>query len=137
MFGPHDSPLRLVPSLVRALSAGQAATCHAGGHVRDFLHVADVADALVALLRSDVTGPVNIGSGSPLRIGDIARHIAETLGRPDLLTIADGPAEHLMVCANIARLRDEVGWRPARGIMDRLDETIRWWRSPRGLQVTA
>lgn len=129
LFGPYDSPLRLVPSLVRKLAAGQSARCTAGNHVRDFLHVADGAEALVELLRSGVTGAVNIGSGAPLRIGDIARQIGAAMGRADLLTIDDGPAEHAFVCANIARLRDEVGWRPGCDTRSRLDDTIRWWQS--------
>jgi nucleoside-diphosphate-sugar epimerase len=128
IFGPYDSPLRLVPSLVRALASGQSAQCRTGSHVRDFLHVADAAAALVALLQSDVTGAVNIGSGAPLRVGEIARHIGSIVGRPDLLTIEEGPAEPAVVCANIARLRDELGWRPACDTRSRLDETIRWWQ---------
>jgi nucleoside-diphosphate-sugar epimerase len=136
LFGPYDSPLRLIPSLVRKLAAGQPARCTAGSHIRDFLHVEDAAAALVELLRSTVTGAVNIGSGAPLCVGDIARQIGTTLGRPDLLTIDEGPAEHMLVCANIARLRDEVGWRPASDTRSRLDDTIRWWQSPEAAQVT-
>jgi nucleoside-diphosphate-sugar epimerase len=136
IFGPHDSPLRLVPSLVLALASGRPARCNAGSHVRDFLHVADAAAALVALLQSPVTGAVNIGSGSPLRVGAIALQIAATLGRPDLLTIEDGPPEHALVSANIARLRDEVGWRPGVEPTARFEETIRWWRSSEASQVT-
>lgn len=135
LFGPFDSPLRLVPSLVRTLDAGQPARCTAGSHVRDFQHVKDAAAALVSLLRSNVTGPVNIGSGVPVRIGDIALRIAAQVGRPELLTVDAGPAEHALVCANVARLRDEVGWRPGCDPTARLDETIRWWRSPDASQV--
>jgi nucleoside-diphosphate-sugar epimerase len=136
LFGPFDSPLRLVPSLVRTLADGQPARCTSGNHIRDFLHVADAASALAALLQSPATGPVNIGSGIPVRIGDIARRVATQLERPDLLTVDHGPAENALVTANIARLRDEVGWRPAHDTMSRLDETIRWWRSPAAVQGT-
>jgi nucleoside-diphosphate-sugar epimerase len=135
LFGPFDSPLRLVPSLVRTLNAGQPARCTAGSHMRDFLHVGDAAEALVALLRSNACGPVNIGSGSPVRVGDVARHVAAQIGRPDLLTVDEGPADNAFVCANVARLRDEVGWRPAQGTIARLDETIRWWRSPENVEA--
>jgi nucleoside-diphosphate-sugar epimerase len=127
LFGPFDSPLRLVPSLVRTLGAGQPAQCTAGSHVRDFLHVADAAAALVALLRSTLTGPVNIGSGTPLRVGDVARHVAAQVGRPELLSVSDGPASDALVAANVSRLRDELGWQPAHDIFSRLDETIAWW----------
>jgi len=130
LFGPHDAPSRLVPSLVRSLAAGEPARCASGNHLRDFLHVADAAAALVALLQSPVTGAVNIGSGVPLRVGDIARRIADRIGRPDLLSIEDGPPEPSLVCANVGRLRDEVGWRTPTDVFNRLDESILWWLSP-------
>lgn len=128
LFGPHDSPVRLVPSLVQRMASGRPARCTAGGHQRDLLHVADAAAALVALLESPVTGPVNIGSGAALRIGDVARRIADVLETPALLTVDEGPPENALVVADVTRLRDKVGWRPAAGTMAGLDETIRWWR---------
>jgi nucleoside-diphosphate-sugar epimerase len=136
LLGPHDSPVRLVPSLVRDLNAGRRARCTSGSHVRDFLHVEDAASALVALLRSQVTGPVNIASGVPVRLADLARDVAARLGRQELLTIDEGSSEHALVTANVARLRDEVGWKPSRDLSGALDDTVAWWSSA-AAQVTA
>ena len=137
VFGPHDSPVRLVPSLVQALAAGRPGRCRTGSHVRDFMHVSDVASAFIALLDSDVRGPVNIASGVPLRISDVALRIAALLKRPELLTVDEGPLEHRIVCAGISRLREEVGWRPERDVLERLDETIEWWASSSAPEVNA
>ena len=137
LLGPHDSPVRFVPSLVRDLNAGRSARCTSGSHVRDFLHVSDAAAALVALLRSEVTGAVNIASGIPVRLADVAEGVARRLGRPELLTIDDGPSEHALVVANVARLRDEVGWTPSRDLSAALDDTVAWWRSDAAAQVPA
>jgi nucleoside-diphosphate-sugar epimerase len=38
------------------------------------------------------------------------------------------PGELPRVTASIARLRDEVGWRPSRDLDHGLAETIAWWR---------
>ncbi|MEO6212472.1 MAG: NAD(P)-dependent oxidoreductase [Vicinamibacterales bacterium] len=136
LFGPHDSPARLIPSLVTALHAGEPARCAAGSHVRDFLHVADAAAALVALLDSQITGPVNIASGIPVRVGDLARGVASRVGRPDLLSVEEGSPTDAMVAANISRLRDGVGWRPSLDAAAALDDTVRWWRSAEAAQVS-
>ena len=128
LFGPHDSPLRLVPSLVQSMSAGRAARCRAGQHARDFIHVEDAASALVSLLDSGVTGPVNVASGTATRVEVIARHVAQTLGTPDLLAIDPGSPDDALVVADVTRLRTEVGWQPATDMMTRLDDTIRWWQ---------
>lgn len=127
LFGPHDSPVRLVPSLVVPLCSGQPSRCTSGGHVRDFLYVADAAAALVALLESTITGPVNIASGAPMQVGALARAVAEGVGRPDLLTVDEGSPEQRVVTADVSRLRDEVGWRPQWDPAAALDETVRWW----------
>ena len=65
LYGPHEPPGRLIPSVIQALLKGEFARCSHGRQIRDFLYVEDVAEAFVALLDSDITGPVNIASGSP------------------------------------------------------------------------
>jgi nucleoside-diphosphate-sugar epimerase len=137
LFGPHDSALRLIPSLAATLGSGQPARCRAGNHVRDFLYVQDAASAIVALLESTVTGPVNIASGAPVRVADIARGVADRVGRADLLTIDDGPTDHAFVAGNITRLQHEVGWRPSCDFQAALDETVRWWCSAAAKKATA
>ena len=127
LFGPHDAATRLVPSLVLKLRAGESVTCTSGSHVRDFLFVADAAAALVALLGSTVTGPVNVASGAPIRIAELAHGVAERLGCPSLLRIEPGAPQHTVVAASIDRLRDEVGWQPPTRFAEALDETVRWW----------
>ncbi len=63
LYGPHEHPDRLVASVIRSLLAGEPARTSHGNQVRDYLYAGDVADAFVALLESDVTGPINIASG--------------------------------------------------------------------------
>ena len=131
LFGPHDESTRLVPSLLRALTSGEPARCTSGDHVRDFLYVGDAAAALVAVLTSSLTGPVNIASGVPIRVRDLAWGLADRLGRRDLLTIEPGGTEHALVAAAITRLREEVRWHPRHDLDAALDETIRWWTTDR------
>ena len=128
MFGPGDSPARLVPTIVSRLQAGLPAHCTSGSHIRDFLFVDDVADALVALLKSPVVGAINVASGVPTSVGSLAATVAEKTGRSDLLRVDDGSRENAVVVADVTRLRDEVGWVPRTPIDAALDETVRWWQ---------
>jgi nucleoside-diphosphate-sugar epimerase len=127
LFGPHEPPSRLLPSIVTAIQAGTPAQCRTARHVRDFLHVADAGDALAALALSAVEGPVNIASGEPVPVGVIAEGIARRLERPDLLRMEEGPAKDAFVVASVARLRDEVRWRPAYTLESGLDDAVAWW----------
>jgi len=132
VYGPHEADGRLVPTIVRALLSEQRAACTAGFQRRDFLYVGDVADALATLLRGDLEGIVNIGSGRDVAVRDLALAVAERLGRPHLLGLGDrhgGDAEPPLVVADVARLTGELGWRPRHTLQSGLDETIAWWRT--------
>ncbi len=132
LYGPHEAATRLVPYVITSLLAGREALCGDGLAERDFMHVADIAAALVALLESPVTGPVNIASGQCLPLRDTIFRIANQIGRPELIRLAARPApafEPPRLAAAIRRLRDEVGFRPSRSLEEGLAETIDWWRA--------
>jgi len=131
-YGPAEPPARLVPHVITRLLRGEPARCTKGLQVRDFLYSLDVADALVALLDSDVSGPVNIASGQSLSVGDLALRVATMLGRPDLLRLGEiaesSNNSAPMVVASVQRLSRELGWRPRHTLDEGLAGTIGWWR---------
>lgn len=131
VYGAHEYKDRFVPSMVRSILRGETAHCSSGDQIRDFLHVEDVAAAFVSLLTSDVQGNVNIASGTPRYIKDLALTIATQIGRPDLLSFdtsnhqsADAP----VVVASVERLRNELNFVPSRSLDEGLKQTIDWWR---------
>lgn len=140
LYGPHENEQRLVPSVVRALLRGQPARCTSGEQIRDFLHVADAAAALTALLESDVQGSVNVGSGSPVAIRDVATSIARQMGAEQLLALGalpDRGGEPPLITATTARLDQEVGWRPVHTLASGLSDTIKWWQSRKTMEGDA
>ncbi|MCA3274867.1 MAG: NAD(P)-dependent oxidoreductase [Roseomonas sp.] len=113
LFGPGENPARLVPSIMLALREGHEAQCASGRPVRDFISTQNAAAAITALATSQVTGPVNIGSGAPISIAAMARLIAHISGRPYLLRLGalpDRPNEPPYMVAHTGRLRREVGF---------------------------
>jgi nucleoside-diphosphate-sugar epimerase len=130
LYGPHEHPDRLVSSIIRSLLRGEPARCSHGRQIRDYLYVGDVASALVALLDSEVQGPVNIASGRPIALKDLATTIGERLRRPELIALGAIPAranDAPVVVADTTRLNLEVGWQPSYDLEAGLGETIRWW----------
>jgi nucleoside-diphosphate-sugar epimerase len=132
LYGAHEYEQRLVASVIRSLLQEQPAHCSHGRQVRDFLHVQDAADALVALLDADaVTGAVNIASGVPVTLRQVVGEIAAQLERPDLIQLDALPApagEPHLLLADVARLRDEVQWSPRYDLSEGLADTIKWWK---------
>ncbi|MBI4489152.1 MAG: NAD(P)-dependent oxidoreductase [Deltaproteobacteria bacterium] len=131
IYGPYEYPNRLVSSAICSLLRGEVFRCIHSNLTRDFLHVEDVASAFVALLESDVQGPVNIGSGVPMALRDIVSKIGEKIGRLDLICFGQVPAssdEPRLLVADVTKLRNEVSWIPRYDVDSSLRETIRWWK---------
>jgi nucleoside-diphosphate-sugar epimerase len=101
--------------MAKSLLADKSAICRYGSHVRDYLHVHDAGNALTALLESDVTGPVNVASGRPANLDEIATRLAAAAGRGHVKfemgePSADNPPE---ISAVTERLSKEVKWAPS------------------------
>jgi nucleoside-diphosphate-sugar epimerase len=115
LYGPKETPSRLIPSVVRQLLSGSSAKCTDGTQIRDFMYVDDVAEALVELLDSDVTGIVNIASGIGLPIKEILLKVGNLIGDHkgiDFGANPRSPDDPGVLTASVKRLRDEVGFFP-------------------------
>lgn len=132
LYGPYEHPARLVSSVIRSLLHGEPARCSHGNQIRDYLHVQDAARAFIALLESNVQGPVNIASGNPIALKDIIHRIAAKLDREDLIQLGIEPPGKIdapLVLADVSRVYHEVGWRPKYELDQGLDQTIHWWKN--------
>lgn len=131
LYGPHENPDRLVPSVIRSIQAGRPARTSHGEQIRDYLYAGDVADAFVRLLESGITGPINIGSSEAIALKNIVTRIGDLMGRPDLIQLGAIPAaatDTPLVVADTARLRT-LGWTPSWDLDRGLIATIDWWRA--------
>ena len=88
-----------------------------GTAVRDYVHVADIADAHVDLLDHLLgggrSGVWNCGYGRGYSVHDVVDAVSAALGRP--LPVIEGPrrpGDAAVLVANSDRLRRELGWVP-------------------------
>lgn len=137
LYGPYENPNRLVSSIICSLLKDKPARCSHGNQIRDFLHVEDVAGAFVALLESDVMGPVNIASGQPVALKTIIYTVADLLGgKRHLVELGVLPSPenepHFLV-ADVRKLGNKVGWKPKIHLEEGLKNAIEWWK--RNLKV--
>jgi nucleoside-diphosphate-sugar epimerase len=128
LYGPHERPGRLVPSVIQGLLNARPVPCTDGAQLRDFLHVGDAGDALAALTDSPVCGPINIASGLPTTVRRVVEQIAARIGRPELVQFgALVSPEAPCVIASTERLRTDLGWTPRFALEEGLANTIEWW----------
>lgn len=131
LYGPNEHPDRLVSSVIRSVLQGQEARCSHGKQIRDYLHVQDVAEAVVSVLDSAVEGPINVGSGTAVTLRDIVLTVGRMLGREDLLKLGAIPSranDAPLVVADIERLSTELKWQPRYSLESGIAHTIEWWR---------
>ncbi|MDF7826702.1 NAD(P)-dependent oxidoreductase [Pontiellaceae bacterium B12227] len=127
LYGPNENPNRLIPHVIRSILAGNPVKTTHGNQVRDYLFVEDVASALVALLDSSLTGPVNICSGEGTRLKDIIRYIAKVLDGEHLLHIGaiEAPAHEVgYLIGDNTLLVENTEWIPRYDLNTGLERTI-------------
>ncbi len=117
LHGAGEPPTRLVPAVIGALLRGEVARVSEGSQVRDFLALEDAALAVRHVVESDITGPVNLCSGVPVRVRDVVAtlvSIAEERGlapRVDYGAFPVRPGDPPFLCGDATRLRG-LGFRP-------------------------
>lgn len=92
VFGPGDGGRSVVSGLAARMLAGESVRLHGGGAtLRDFVHVAFVAEVVERFLRQPYAGVVNVALGKSLSIRRIAEIFAARLGvSPAFETAAPG-----------------------------------------------
>ena len=131
LYGPQEAPARLIPDLATNLLQGKRVAVTEGRQIRDYLHIEDVASAIVAIALSDVEGPCNIGSGEATSVREIIETLARISGGKDLVDFGARAANLLdppYIVADTTKLREQTGWRPAYTLESGLAHTIDWWK---------
>ena len=142
LYGPGDNfdltSSHVLPAMLRkfhdAKLAGHAQVTLWGSGTprREFLHVDDLADACLFLLRKVKAGTVpgdliNVGCGEDVAIADLALLVQEVVGHRGTITWdatkPDGTPRKLQ---DVARLT-QLGWKPTITLRDGLTSTYRWF----------
>lgn len=132
LYGPHEAPGRLVSDVATNLLAGRRVATSAGLQERDFMHVADVARAFVAVLESRLSGPLNVASGTVVPVRRVIEQIGALTGRPELIDFGARPSpagDPPRLAADVRALTTDVGFAPRFDLESGLRDTVDWWRS--------
>jgi nucleoside-diphosphate-sugar epimerase len=124
-FGMKESPGRLIPDIIDLLGRNQEFVVQSSLDIRDFVFVKDVSRILSLLISQSQLGVVNIGRGEGINVGEIARSVAELLGRKDLIKFDGFDIQKSSVISNPEKLLTMLGnfnWTP---LESALIETIK------------
>lgn len=112
----------LVPTLIQGALSKPKVTVWNKRPVRDFLYTPDAAEAIVKLLDTDYTGPVNLGTGQSVSVSRICQIIERLSGKKitDLHKPVTGPMRFTCDISLVKRL---TGWKPKHSLEEGIIET--------------
>jgi GDP-L-fucose synthase len=138
LYGPgdnyHSENSHVAPALIRRIHVArltnttEVAIWGSGQPLREFLHVDDLADALLFLMRN-YTGNdiINVGSGQEICIANLARCISNIIGYEGQLTFdrskPDGTPRKLLDTSNLGNL----GWKARIELNAGMTDAYRWF----------
>lgn len=126
----------LVPTLIQKILSPNEASVWSKKPVRDFIYLEDAAEAIMLLMDTLHTGPINLGTGTSSSIGHIADILKNCSGKEtvDLDMKVYGP---MNFCCDMSLLNRITGWKPKytieKGIektylrMQEWAEECKWW----------
>lgn len=134
VYGENDRhSFGAIPSAINTFLRGEGVLCQSPNTRRDYIYAGDAAAATVKLLESDITGAVNIASGSARTMREVFAVIARETGAENLLRFAEPSGAPDMLAADISRMRDELGYVCETSFDEGIKKTVEWWRNELGL----
>jgi GDP-L-fucose synthase len=135
LYGPGDNydlqAGHVLPALIRKAYEAKLANAKelvvwgSGKPLREFLHVDDLADAVIYVTKNySAADPLNIATGHEVTIGELAKHVCAAVGFKGKLVFdsskPDGTPRKLADCTNLHAL----GWKRARDLETGIAQTF-------------
>jgi UDP-glucose 4-epimerase len=130
----------LIPMVFERLQAGERPRVFGGDYptpdgtcVRDYVHVADIADAHLAAARALEAGSpgatYNIGRGEGSSVLDVLRVVGEVTGRDTTPEVVDRrPGDPARIVAAVDRIRDGLGFQARHDLRSMVESAWAGWQ---------
>ena len=130
-YGPYQFPEKLIPlMIIKALHDEPLPVYGDGLNVRDWIHVLDHCDAVLAAAEQGVPGEIyNIGSSNEWPNIDIVKRLLHHVGKSESLIkyVKDRPGHDRRYAIDSTKARRELGWAPKVDFDKGLAETVQWY----------
>ncbi len=127
-FGPRQDLDYFIPTVIDQALKQKRVEIWNETPTRDFTFVSDTVEAFIKAASSNyVGGPINIGSGREVAVGEIARLIAGRLGAE--LHVLNKPVSGSMrLACNNSLAKELIGWEPTVKFEDGLNISVDWFQ---------
>jgi dTDP-glucose 4,6-dehydratase len=131
-FGPYQFPEKVIPLFVANLIEGKKVPLYGDGkNVRDWLHVDDHCEAILAVLEKGTAGEVyNVGGNNERSNLELTHSILAIMGKGhDMIQpVADRLGHDRRYAIDASKIKRELGWTPSRSAWPKaLESTVKWY----------
>ncbi len=124
--GREKSPAALCRKVAEAKDGGTIEVWGSGEQTRSFLYVDECVEGTIKLLRSNFTGPVNIGSEEMISINDLAKMIIKISGKKIEIKNIPGPIGVMGRNSDNNLIKEKLGWAPSKSLKEGITKTYEW-----------
>lgn len=124
--GKEKAPAAVCRKVAMAPEGGEIEIWGDGRQTRSFLYIDECIEGTTRLLRSDFTGPVNIGSDEMISINDLARMVIGLSGKTVSIRNVPGPEGVRGRNSDNRLIRERLGWAPEQPLKDGMARTYGW-----------
>jgi nucleoside-diphosphate-sugar epimerase len=124
--GREKAPAALCRKIAVAPPGGEIEIWGDGRQTRSFLYIDECVEGTLRLMRSDFSGPVNIGSEEMVTINGLAHMVMRIAGKQLAIRNIPGPVGVRGRNSDNRLIAARLGWAPGRKLAEGLDKTYRW-----------
>jgi len=137
IFGPEGSwddgkekaPAAVCRKVAMAPDGGEVEIWGDGKQTRSFLYIDECVEGTIRLMRSSLTGPINIGSNDMVTIDQLVDAVAGIAGKSVRKRHIEGPTGVRGRNSDNRLIRAKLGWSPSTVLVDGLRPTYDWIRA--------
>ncbi len=127
--GKEKAPAAICRKVAEAKDGGQIEIWGDGLQTRSFLYIDECLEGVLRLMRSDFSGPVNIGSEEMVTINQLVEIVSKVAGKKITIKHIEGPLGVRGRNSDNRLIRQKLGWAPSARLEDGLKITYNWIKS--------
>ena len=124
--GREKAPAAICRKVAAAKAGEEIEIWGDGEQTRSFLYVDECIEGTTRLLRSDFSGPVNIGSEEMVSINRLVELVCDIAGKPVRRRHVAGPTGVRGRNSDNRLIRETLGWAPSGPLREGLEKTYAW-----------
>jgi GDP-D-mannose 3', 5'-epimerase len=124
--GKEKAPAAVCRKVAEARNGGEIEIWGDGLQTRSFLYIDECLEGTARLMRSQFSGPVNVGSDEMVTINQLVGLVTDIAGKKLTINHKDGPLGVRGRNSDNRLIKEQLGWAPSQSLRNGLERTYAW-----------